>query len=66
MTRRALNPNAEKALEEMKLEISKKMGLANNLNKLDPIENMFTAGLVGGMMTKNLVEMGQKQLINKK
>lgn len=67
MARKPLNPNAAKALEEMKLEISKEMGLADNLkNNLDPIDNIFTAGPVGGMMTRNLVEMGEKQLINKK
>lgn len=67
MARKPLNPNAAKALEEMKLEISKEMGLADNLkNNLDPIDNIFTAGPVGGMMTRSLVEMGEKQLINKK
>lgn len=67
MARKPLNPNAAKALEEMKLEIAKEMGLTDNLNNnLNPIENIFTAGPVGGMMTRNLVEMGQKQLINKK
>ena len=67
MARKPLNPNAAKALEEMKLEIAKEVGLADNLNNnLNPIENIFTAGPVGGMMTRNLVEMGQKQLINKK
>lgn len=67
MARKPLNPNAAKALEKMKLEIAKEVGLADNLNNnLNPIENIFTAGPVGGMMTRNLVEMGQKQLINKK
>ncbi len=66
MARRPLNPNAAKALEEMKIEIANELGLANNLNNLNPIENIFTAGPVGGMMTRNLVEMAQKQLINKK
>ncbi|MBU5311323.1 alpha/beta-type small acid-soluble spore protein [Tissierella carlieri] len=49
----------------MKMEIANEMGLSNNLSNLDPIENIFTAGTVGGMMTKKLVEMGQKQLIDK-
>lgn len=66
MARGPLNPNAAKALEEMKLEIANEMGLTNDLNNLNPIENIFTAGPVGGRMTRNLVEMAQKQLINKK
>lgn len=66
MARIPLNPNAAKALEEMKIEIANELGLANNLNNLNPIENIFTAGPVGGMMTRNLVEMAQKQMINKK
>nr|WP_246565586.1 alpha/beta-type small acid-soluble spore protein [Tissierella carlieri] len=65
MAKRPLNSNAVKALEEMKMEIANEMGLSNNLSNLDPIENIFTAGTVGGMMTKKLVEMGQKQLIDK-
>ncbi|MCQ4924617.1 alpha/beta-type small acid-soluble spore protein [Tissierella carlieri] len=65
LAKRPLNSNAVKALEEMKMEIANEMGLSNNLSNLDPIENIFTAGTVGGMMTKKLVEMGQKQLIDK-
>ncbi|WP_352420791.1 small, acid-soluble spore protein, alpha/beta type [Proteiniborus sp.] len=65
MARKPLNPNAAKALEEMKLEIANEMGLINDLNNMNPINNIFTAGPVGGMMTRNLVEIGQKQLINK-
>ncbi|CAK7018059.1 MAG: Small, acid-soluble spore protein beta [Tissierella sp.] len=65
MAKRPLNSNAVRALEEMKMEIANEMGLSNNLSNLDPIENIFTAGTVGGMMTKKLVEMGQKQLIDK-
>lgn len=58
-----MNSNAVKALEQMKLEIANEMGLADSLNNLDPIENIFTAGPVGGMMTRNLVAMGQKKLM---
>ncbi|WP_308523964.1 alpha/beta-type small acid-soluble spore protein [Tissierella carlieri] len=65
LAKRPLNSNAVRALEEMKMEIANEMGLSNNLSNLDPIENIFTAGTVGGMMTKKLVEMGQKQLIDK-
>lgn len=47
--------NAKKALEDMKLEI------ANDLNI-----QVTNAGKVGGTMTRKLVEMGEKQLIEDK
>lgn len=66
MGNRPLDPNAIKALNEMKMEIAKELGVENNLNNnLQPIDNIFTAGPVGGLMTRKLVEMGEKQLINK-
>ena len=51
MTRQP-NLNARKALEEMKLEI------ANELNI-----QLTDVAKVGGAMTKKLVEIGQKQLV---
>lgn len=66
MTKQSLNPNAAKALEELKMEIANEMGLSNNLTNDNPINNIFTAGPVGGLMTRKLVEMGEKQLINNK
>lgn len=63
MTKTPLDPNARKALDEMKLEIAKELGVSNNLNSPNSIDNIFTAGPVGGMMTKKLVEMGQRELI---
>lgn len=66
MTKQSLNPNAVKALEELKMEIANEMGLSNNLTNDNPINNIFTAGPVGGLMTRKLVEMGEKQLINNK
>ncbi len=48
----------------MKLELAKEMGLSSELNNsLDPINNILTAGPVGGMMTRKLVEIGEKELI---
>lgn len=45
--------NARKALDNLKLEI------ANELNA-----EVTYAGKVGGTMTRKLVEMGEKQLVN--
>lgn len=53
LTKRPLNPNARKALDEMKLEI------ANELNS-----NLTATGKVGGTMTRKLIKMGEKQLID--
>lgn len=50
--RRQPDLNAKKALDEMKLEIG------NDLNI-----KLANVGKVGGLMTKKLVEIGQKQLI---
>ncbi len=66
MAKRMKNPNAAKALEELKLEIAQDLGIENNINTSnDPVNNIFTAGSVGGLMTRRLVEMGEKELIEK-
>lgn len=66
MARKPVNPNAAKALEQLKLEIANDLGIENNLyDKNHPINNIFTAGPVGGVMTRRLVEMGEKNLIDK-
>jgi len=62
-----LDPNAIKALNEMKLEIANELGISDifdKKDKLDPVTNIFTAGPVGGLMTRRLVEMGEKELID--
>ena len=66
MTKRSLNPNAAKALEEMKMEIANEIGLSNSETNYNQFNNIFTAGPVGGLMTRNLVKMGEEDLINKK
>ncbi len=53
-----INPNARRGLEEFKVEMSKELGLEDN------IPNIFHAGKVGGLMTRNLVEIGQKSLVD--
>lgn len=64
--KRNINPNAAKALEDLKMEIAQDLGLENNLNTPnDPVNNIFTAGPVGGLMTRRLVEMGEKELMDK-
>lgn len=65
MGKSPLNPNARKALDEMKIEIANELGLPNTLSNDNPVDNIFTAGPVGGVMTRKLVEMGEKQLIDR-
>lgn len=66
MAKRIKNPNAAKALEDLKMEIAQDLGLENNMNTPnDPVNNIFTAGAVGGLMTRRLVEMGEEELIKK-
>jgi hypothetical protein len=65
MSKRPLDPNAMKALNEMKLEIANELGVSDafmNNEEIGPVDNIFTAGRVGGLMTKRLVEMGEKDL----
>ncbi len=67
MARKIKNPNAAKALEELKMEIAQDLGLENNINTPnDPVNNIFTAGPVGGLMTRRLVEMGEEDLMKNK
>lgn len=65
MSKRLVDPRAVKALDEMKLEIANELGISDtflNNKDLDPVTNIFTAGRVGGLMTRKLVEMGEKEL----
>lgn len=66
MTKRNVNPNAAKALEELKMEIAQDLGIENNMSDPNhPVNNIFTAGPVGGLMTRKLVEMGEKEITDK-
>lgn len=54
---RLVVPGAEKALEQMKMEISKELGV-----ELGPDTTARANGSVGGEMTKRLVQMASEQL----
>lgn len=55
-------PQAKQALNQMKLEIANELGL-QNYNQIDK-GNLTSRqnGYVGGYMTKNLVELAQRQM----
>lgn len=69
MKKRPLNPNARKALDEMKKDIMNEYGLDFNKNidkgNLTSRTNGNTGGNLGGTMTKRLIEMAEKELLNK-
>lgn len=67
--RQPLDPNALKALNQMREEIANDIELNNNIlgdNESDIVNTQIQmGGKVGGNMTRKLVEMGEKNLINK-
>ncbi|QEK11230.1 alpha/beta-type small acid-soluble spore protein [Crassaminicella thermophila] len=70
MSKNPIDPNAVKALNQMKYEIANELGITHgfgeNKGTLSAGQNVFFGGYVGGHMTKKLVEIAEKQLINKK
>ncbi|ARE87262.1 alpha/beta-type small acid-soluble spore protein [Clostridium formicaceticum] len=54
-TREPLDPNALKALNQMREEMAKELNTRVQIG-----------GKIGGNMTKRLIEMAEKDLINKK
>ena len=77
MENKNTNSNAKLALNMMKMEIANELGYDYN-QVTDKIEsnapqntlegtakNVLAGEQVGGMMTKNLVAMGEKALLNK-
>ena len=66
MAKKIVNPNAKKALQDIKLEIANELG-AETSNKYGSnntsYENGQLGGRVGGLMSKRLVEMGQQALL---
>ena len=65
MTNRIVNPNAREALNQMKMEIANELGIENNVNGSDKssYKNGKKGGYLGGLMSKQLVDMGKDELI---
>lgn len=62
-----LDPNAAKALNEMRLEIARDLGISEEIigdSEASVYDMVRFGGEIGGNMTRKLVEMGQKQLVN--
>ena len=66
MTNKPVVNNAKKALNQMKLEMAGELGIqienSNGANKTS-YENGIMGGNLGGMMSKKLVELGERELI---
>lgn len=64
MSRRLTDPNARKALAELKVEIATELGIENAFTNhgSEPITNVFKSSRAGSIMTKKLVESEQKDL----
>ncbi|GKZ03209.1 spore protein [Paraclostridium bifermentans] len=66
MTNKPLVSNAKKALNQMKLEMAGELGIQsehiNGANKTS-YESGVMGGNLGGMMSKKLVELGERELI---
>jgi len=66
MARGPVDPNAVKALNDLKYEIANELGLIDDIEKnKGSIKNIFFAGHVGGHMTRRMVEIAEKSLIDK-
>ena len=66
MANKNVNPNAKKALEEMKLEIASELTKESNiLNDENKIDSIGLSARVGGQMSKELVKKGEQELMKK-
>ena len=61
-----IDPNAKAALNQMKLEIASEMGIENTdeygANKTS-YHNGELGGRLGGLMSRQLVQMGEEELL---
>ncbi len=66
MGRGPVDPNAMKALNDLKYEIANELGILDDMEKNQgSINHVFFAGHVGGHMTKRMVEIAERSLVNK-
>lgn len=66
MANKIVDPNAKKALELMKMEISGELGLSEIVNGAEKTsyQNGIVGGQIGGRMSKRLVQKGEEILKN--
>ena len=62
------DPNALKALYQLKEEIAKELEIDSSFSKAnlsDSVNNIYLGGQLGGNMVKRMIEISEKNLINK-
>ena len=58
------DPNAKKALEELKLELATELGITDAFNnKPKPISNVYMSSRAGSIMTNKILEAEEKELL---
>lgn len=69
MANRPVDPNAREALNKMKMEIANELGLRNDdireKGSVTSKENGYYGGSLGGTMTRRLIEIAERELVNK-
>lgn len=65
MANKIVNPNAREALNQMKMEIASELGIDSNISGANETSyaNGKKGGDLGGLMSKQLVNMGKEELI---
>jgi len=68
MAKKPMDPNAREALNQLKYEIARDLGITNlqsgNRGNLTSRQNGILGGQLGGAMTKRLIEKAQIELLN--
>ncbi len=69
MVNRPVDPNAKEALKRMKIEVANELGIRENpvadKGNLTSKTNGSLGGNLGGTMTRKLIEMGERQLMDR-
>ena len=70
MKNKSLDSNAIMALNQLKFEIAKKMGIDPGFRNKErdlsgTVENIYTGGHLGGNMVRRMIEMSEKNMIHK-
>ncbi|NLY78054.1 MAG: small, acid-soluble spore protein, alpha/beta type [Tissierellia bacterium] len=59
------DPNAKKALEELKLELATELGITDAFNnRSKPISNVYMSSRAGSIMTNKILESEEKDLLD--
>lgn len=70
MAKTPIDPNAVMALNQLKFEIASELGIDPNLRSRErdlsgTVDNIYQGGKLGGNMVKRMVEMSERQMLDK-